>query len=104
MSTEAQSIPSDTVVSRFLARASFPVTMVVLTGIGIVAMQRGYSPLMMLTALSVASFLIVILLEQINPHSTYWEKPQGDVWMAQELADLAQLVSREQEHESQLVS
>ncbi len=25
-------------------------------------------------------------------------------WMAQELADLAQLVSREQEHESQLVS
>ena len=69
----------DTVMSRVLARWSFPVTMVVLTGIGIVAMQRGYSPLAMLTALSAASFLIVILLEQINPHSAYWEKPQGDV-------------------------
>ena len=79
MNTEAQIIPSDTVMSRFLARWSFAVTMVVLTGIGIVAMQRGYSPLVMLTVLSIASFLIVILLEQINPHSMYWKKPQGDV-------------------------
>ena len=79
MNTEAQVLPSDTVMSRLLARWSFPVTMVVLTGIGIVAMQRGYSPLVTLTVLSIASFLIVIVLEQINPHSAYWEKPQGDV-------------------------
>ncbi len=79
MNTEAQILPSDTFMSRFLARWSFPITLVVLTGIGIVAMQRGYSVLGVLTLLSLASFLIVILLEQINPHSTYWKKPQGDV-------------------------
>ena len=79
MNTEAQILPSDTFMSRFLARWSFAVTLVVLTGIGIVAMQRGYPVLMVLTLLSLASFLIVILLEQINPHSMYWKKPQGDV-------------------------
>jgi sterol desaturase/sphingolipid hydroxylase (fatty acid hydroxylase superfamily) len=79
MNPEAQIAPADTLMSRFLARASFPVTMVALTGIGIVAMQRGYSALLTLTLLSLASLIIVIVLEQINPHTTYWKKPQGDV-------------------------
>ena len=77
--SEVQIAASDTLLSRFLARASFPVTMVALTGIGIVAMQRGHSALLTLTVLSVASLVIVIVLEQINPHTAYWKKPQGDV-------------------------
>ena len=79
MNPEAQIAPADTLMSRFLARASFPVTMVALTGIGIVAMQSGYSALLTLTLLSLASLVIVIALEQINPHTTYWKKSQGDV-------------------------
>jgi hypothetical protein len=79
MNPEPQLAPADTFMSRFLARWGFPVTMVALTGIGIVGMERGHSPLAMLTALSVASFLIVIVLEQVTPHSPYWTKPQDDM-------------------------